>query len=257
MSLDDLGAYHLMLRARTLMLRLEHAAFEEAGLLLREAALRCDGFAAVYATLADWFSLRVFQGWSTDLPTDIAALLKAARTAVELDPGHARAMAVLAHNLMMTEGKHDEALALFERAWAIAPNDAEALIWSVPTLVYSGNGTTAVARAERALLLSPQDPFLFRAQALLGFAYIALGSSPTPWLGGAGPTQPIRTIRRDLLHRGAGRAARQIDIRALALRHQALEPRFRISKLPLSVYCRDRQLSARVTRDLRAAGLPE
>ena len=92
---EELGAYHLLLRARDLVFSLDRRAFDQAGVLLRQAVEIDPDYATLHAVLADWYSLRVFQGWSIDPSSDVLALEKAARTAINLDPCHARALAIL------------------------------------------------------------------------------------------------------------------------------------------------------------------
>jgi TolB-like protein/Tfp pilus assembly protein PilF len=172
---EELGAYHLLLRARDLVFNLDRPAFDQAGVLLRQAVEIDPDYATLHAALADWYSLRVFQGWSIDPSSDVLALEKAARTAINLDPCHARALALLGHNRTLTGRKYQEAKGLFERALNAAPNDAEAWMWSSPTFAYTGQASEAIARAEKALSLSPYDPFLFRYEHFLCIAHYAAG----------------------------------------------------------------------------------
>jgi tetratricopeptide (TPR) repeat protein len=62
---------------------------------------------------------------------------------------------------------------LLSQAFALAPNDVETLCWTVPTLSYIGQTEEAIRRAQRALSLSPLDPFRFRHEHFLSIAYYA------------------------------------------------------------------------------------
>jgi DNA-binding SARP family transcriptional activator len=99
---EDLGAYHLLLRARDLIFKLDRVAFDQAGGLLRQAIERDPGYPAPHAALADWHSLCLFQGWSLDPEKEVLALESAAQTAISLDPCHARALALLGINRTLT-----------------------------------------------------------------------------------------------------------------------------------------------------------
>jgi TolB-like protein len=173
---EDLSAYHLLLRARSLMFEPGLGPFQQAGLLLDRAAERDPDYAPIYATMIDWRSYRIFQGWSVDREADTQAMEEAARIALARDPFHARALAMFGHNRTITERRYVEALSLLERAVAAGPNDAEALIWTVPTLAFVGHANEAIERAERAIMLSPQDPHMFRYEHFLSIAHYAAGN---------------------------------------------------------------------------------
>ncbi len=172
---EDLSAYHLLLRARSLMFEPELDAFQHAGLLLDRAVERDPDYAPIYAAMISWRSYKIFQGWSVDREADIRAMEDAARAALSRDPFHSRALALFWHNRTMVSHQYDEALDLLDRAVAAAPSDAETLIWTTPTLAYVGRPDEAISRAERAIKLSPQDPNLFRYEHFLSLAYYAGG----------------------------------------------------------------------------------
>ena len=234
----------------------KRGAFEEAGVLLREAVGRDGGYAGAHAVLAGWLSLRVFQGWSADRGADMAALLAAARTAIALDPAHGRALALLGHSLVMVEGRHDEALRLFERAAAAAPNDPEALGWSVPTLAYAGDGR-AVGRAELALRLTPEDPFLFRYQSWLGLAHYAAGDceAAAAWGRRSDASNPNYSANLRVTAAALAALGRREEAAGFVARHRALEPGFRVSEARIATFCGVPALAGRFARDYRAAGL--
>ena len=167
---EDLSAYHLLLRARSLMFEPGLDAFQQAGLLLDRAAERDPDYAPIYAAMIGWRSYKIFQGWSVDRAADIRAMDEAARAALASDPFHSRALAMYGHTRAVLAHEYDEALALLDRAVAAGPSDAETLIWTTPTLAYAGRAEEAIDRAERAIKLSPQDPYLFRYEHFLSLA---------------------------------------------------------------------------------------
>ncbi|MCA3279836.1 MAG: winged helix-turn-helix domain-containing protein [Roseomonas sp.] len=173
---EHLSAYHLLLRARSLMFEPGLDAFQQAGLLLDRAVERDPDYAPIYAAMIDWRSYKIFQGWSVDREADSRAMEEAARAALARDPFHARALAMFGHNRTIAERRYDEALSLLDRAVAAGPNDAEALMWTVPTLAFVGRSVQAIERAERAIKLSPQDPHLFRYEHFLSIAHYAAGN---------------------------------------------------------------------------------
>ena len=138
--------------------------------MLRRAIGLDPGYGPTHAALANWYSLRIGQGWSPDAEADARSLETMARLAIGLDTDGGRALAMLGHNRTILLREYDEALALFERALDASPNDAETLMWSSPTFAYLGDPAEAVRRAERAIALSPQDPFMFRYEHFLGYS---------------------------------------------------------------------------------------
>jgi DNA-binding winged helix-turn-helix (wHTH) protein/tetratricopeptide (TPR) repeat protein len=171
----DPGAYGLLLQARQVMLRMDPTTFAEARGLLRAAIVRDGGFAAPHATLGNWYSLLLGQRWSDDPAGDARALEETLRRALELDPDHGRALALLGHTYTIVHRRHTDAIDLLNEALARAPNDAETLIWTAPTLAYVGQAGEAVRRAERAIRLSPEDPLLFRYEHFLSIALYFAG----------------------------------------------------------------------------------
>lgn len=255
---ENLTAYHLMIQARDLIFRLERAAFEQAGELLNRAIGLDPGYAPTHAALADWHSLRIGQGWSTDVASETRALEAAARSAIELDSANGRALAMLGHNRTILGRDYDEALSLIDRALAASPNDAEALMWSSPTLAYTGEPEEALRRAERAIALSPQDPFLYRYEHFVCIAYYAAGNYGAAAHWGrcslhrnSRYTSNLRMTAAALV--GLGRAD---EARPLVDKVIQLEPGFRVGPMISRQAFQDDGRRAQYGRHLVDAGLP-
>jgi tetratricopeptide (TPR) repeat protein len=255
---EDLGAYHLLLQARELMSRLGPETFAEAGTLLQQAIALDPGYAASHAALADWHSLRIFQGWSPDREADVRALEAAVRTALRLDPGHARALALFGHNRTIAGRHYEEAMTLFERALNAVPNDAETWMWTAPTFAYVGRAEEAIQRAERAIALSPQDPFMFRQEHFLGIAHYAAGhhEEAVHWgrrseLGNPNYTSNLRITAAALVALGHPGEAEPLVRRVMAL-----EPGFRAAAFIRTQAFRDDAQRALYGQRLVEAGFP-
>ncbi|MCA3359502.1 MAG: winged helix-turn-helix domain-containing protein [Roseomonas sp.] len=170
---EHLGAYHLLLRAREMIARLDRESFTEAGRLL-EYALGIDaGYGNLHGAHAGWLTLRMFQGWSNDWKGDKALMEKTAKIALRLDPDNARTLSLFGHSRTIMDEDCATAEIILKQAFALAPNDVETLCWTVPTLSYIGQSEEAIRRAQRALSLSPLDPFRFRHKHFLSLAYYA------------------------------------------------------------------------------------
>ena len=255
---EDLGAYHLMLRARASMFEFTVGPFEEAGVLLERARARDPDYAPIYASMIEWRCYRIFQGWSPDREADIRALEEAAKAALSRDPGHARALALYGHNRTIIGHHYDEALGLLDRAVASGPNDAETLIWTVPTLAYVGRGEEAVGRARRAIALSPQDPLMFRYEHFLSIAHYAAGDLEAAARIGlaAAARHPNFTSNLRMTVAALAGLGRLAEAAPLVERLMALQPALRVGQsLPRYAF-RDGALRERHARWLRLAGVP-
>lgn len=255
---DDITAYHLMLQARERILRLERVAFDEAGILLEAALARDPRYAPLHATLAAWYSLRIGQGWTPSPDTDTEALQHAARTAIEIDPLNARALALLGHTRTILARDYDEASALFQRALDAAPNDSECWLWSSPTHAFLGQPGEALLRAERALSLSPNDPFRFRAEHFMAIAHYAGGNFAAAAVFGQRSLQGNRNYTSNLRITAAALAAqgREEEARILTRRMLALHPAFRVGPMIARQAFKNVAIREQYRHHLVSAGLP-
>ena len=122
------------------------------------------------AQLAHW------PGMGPDVASETRAVEAAARSAIELNSGNGRALAMLGHNRTILGRDYQRGIEPHRPGAGGLANDAEALMWSSPTLAYTGEPEEALRRAERAIALSPQDPFLFRYKHFMCIAHYADGN---------------------------------------------------------------------------------
>jgi adenylate cyclase len=255
---ENLGAYHRLLQARELIFDLDRTSFDRAGELLSEAISLDPEYANTHVALCDWCSLRLGQGWSPDPASDAQMLDRAARTAIRRDPENAHALVMLGHNRTLLDLDYDEALALFDRALAAAPNDATVLIMSSPTFAFSGQPAEAVRRAERALSLSPQDSFAFRIHHFLSIAHFFNSNFAEAEHWGRESlahnqnyTSNLRLLACILVERG-----KLGEARTLAARAMALQPNFRVRPAVERYVSRDEAWRRKYGDNLIAAGVP-
>lgn len=255
---DDLSAYHLLLRARDLLFAFDRGPFEEAGDLLQRAAERDPHYAPIYAAMIEWLAYRIFQGWSPDREADTRAMEEAARVALARDPFHARALALYGHNRTIIHHHYDEALELLDRAVSAGPNDAETLIWTSPTLAYVGRTDEAIARANRAMQLSPQDPRMFLYEHFLSIAHYAAGDLDTAARIGlsAARARPNFTSNLRITVAALAGLGRLQEAAPMVDRLMTLQPTLRVGQsLPRFAF-RDPAMRERHGRFLRLAGVP-
>lgn len=173
---DSLTAYDLLLRGNDLMLRLEEKNFNRARGLLQKAVAEDPSYAPAWAYAAYWHTLRVGQGWSSDVDSDNEAAVRCSEAALERDEGFALALAIRGHLKSFVDHDFTAASALLDRALACGPNLSLGWSFASATSGYMGEGPVAVLRAEHALRLSPRDPFSFRHESMLAQAHYINGN---------------------------------------------------------------------------------
>ncbi|PIE17025.1 MAG: hypothetical protein CSA68_00050 [Rhodobacterales bacterium] len=175
----ELEPYHLVVRAKDLIFRMDRTTFERAGDLLQQAVAMESAFAPAHALLAEWHAINAWQGWSQSLDVECDKLFEHVQRAIQLRPLDGRSIALLAHARFMFRREHDAAMELGAKAIEINPSDSETLIWSVPALAYSGVPARAIENGEKAIKLSPLDPFSFRNEHFLSVAHYVSGNYET------------------------------------------------------------------------------
>jgi len=255
---EDLTAYQLMLQARELIFRLERPAFEHAGNLLHEALGRDPSYSPLHAATADWHSLRIWQGWSSDSEADMRSVEAMACSAIAMDSGNGRALAMLGHNRTIYRREYEDALNLIDRAFRASPNDAEAMMWSSPTYAYIGEVAEALRRAERAIALSPQDPFMFRYEHFVSIAHYAAGAYDEAAYWGMRSLRANPHYTSNLRFTAAAMVGlgRPDEARPLANKIVEIDPDFRVSPMIARQAFRDVARREQYGRHLIEAGLP-
>ena len=158
---QDATAYDLVLRAMTLITRLERSLFVEAGELLRQALAQEPDYAAAHAWYAFWQMFLFGQGWANDPKAVMTEAGRLAERAVMLDPQDAKALSIAGHVRAFLHRRWREGLSLQERALTLNPNLAMAWALSGAALAYIGDIGEAERRMIRYKKLSPLDPHAF------------------------------------------------------------------------------------------------
>jgi DNA-binding SARP family transcriptional activator/TolB-like protein len=255
----DATAYDLLLRALSLMDRLERPLFVQAGELLRQAITVEPDYAAAHAWYAYWHVLLVGQGWARDPAVGITQAGRLAERAITLDPQDAKALTIAGHVRAFLHHRLHEAIALHERALTLNPNLAMAWNLSGVAFAYLGEVDEAERRIRHYKMLSPLDPHAFFFDtafiivALLKQDYkeaVAAGrrvSEMNPAFSGA-----CKPYLAALGHLGLMEEAAVVRQRLLAI-----ESGFTVSRfLQINAFGRADQLED-YAKGLRLAGVPE
>ncbi|MDA7425270.1 BTAD domain-containing putative transcriptional regulator [Thalassococcus lentus] len=256
---SDLGAYHLMLRAREIAFALDPTTFGGARGLLEMAVQRDPSYSTSQLAMADWLSIQLGQGWADDPAGDARALHETAERAVQLSGQSARALTRFAHNQTALSGYRETAVDTCRRALRAAPRDAETLLWSAPTLTFEGQTAQAIENTQAAIELSPFDPYIFRFFHFLSIAHYAAGEYLEAAEAGrrsfqANPhyTSNLRMTAAALMEIG------EIDeARKMAGQVKRHDPNFRVGAFLAKQPFRDVQIGQKYASRLIEVGLPQ
>jgi class 3 adenylate cyclase/TolB-like protein len=256
---ENLDAYEYMLRGLDLLYRLSENEFEQARRMFELSIDLDDSYAAPYAFIALWHSIRVNQGWSSDRAADMAKVDDFASAALLRDPNDPWALALSGHLRALLFRHFDAAFDLFDRALRANPNSAFAWSRSSPAYSYFGNTVEARRRAEEALRLSPLDPHVFfthSALALAAYTEEDYGSAMA-WARRSSGKNPKWTGNLRLLAASLAAAGRIDEARRIGDSIARMEPGFRVREFCESYAYSEESLRARLATHLLLAGLPE
>jgi adenylate cyclase len=167
----SMTAYDLTLQALDQLNRMDRPAIEQARKLLEQATGVDPDYAPAYSRLASLHLRWVAQGWSEDELADRRIAASNARLAIERDPNDAVALAIYGHIQSYLLKDYVIATDYLERAMTVGPSCPLAWGYSSLTRGYLGDYVGAVARAERAVRLSPLGPDAFWFEHFLSQAY--------------------------------------------------------------------------------------
>jgi tetratricopeptide (TPR) repeat protein len=256
---DNLDAYDYFLRGMANLHQWTNESTDEALRLFYEAIELDRDYASAYGMAAFCFRMRKANGRLSDRSREIAEGARLARLAVDLGPEDPVALATGGYALAFVAHDLDAGSAFLDRALALNPNLASALLSDGWVRTFLGEADAAIERLTYVMRLSPLDPHIFRAQGGIALAHLL-----------AGRTEQARSYAEMALkHRPsylpalrefaaanalAGRLAEAQD--AMAELHR-LYPTLRVSTVRDWVPFRRAEDLARLEDGLRAAGLPE
>jgi adenylate cyclase len=254
---DSLAAYDLVLRAFPHLWG--HRSEDNAeAIRLLDQAMALDPAYARAPALAAWArAQQIVYNWTTDIAAERAAaiaLVERAAPNVEDDP---LALTALATAMMLAIADVDRSQVLVDRALAIDPNQAWAWTRRGFLNVYRGTPADGVPCFQRALRLSPLDPFMFNCYIGLGLASFASGDyrQAVQWTEQAlgarhGMNWAYRDLATFLAQAGEIERARE----ALA-RLKATRPHLTLAYVADSLSFMEPGLKGRYVEGLRLAGL--
>ena len=143
-----------------------------------EAGLKADpDNARLWGLLASVLTVDLINGWNGAGGPEVDRAEAAAKKAISLDYN-----TPLAHHALgwvnRLRGKHQAAFDAFNEAVKIDPNFARAYAQVANEMVFLGDAKNAIPLVEKAIQLSPNDPFMGGFLWVKGRAYFTLGDYP-------------------------------------------------------------------------------
>jgi TolB-like protein/cytochrome c-type biogenesis protein CcmH/NrfG len=154
---DSMDAWDLVMRALSHYWRVTRQDNVVAQALLEKAVAIDPNYGQALGVLASSHTFCAHMGWE-DMTAAVPTAESAARTAIQTDRDDAWAHYALAHVHLFAR-RFDDSLAEFELALRLNPNFAIAQGFYALALSYCGRWEDADMAANRALRLSPRDPF--------------------------------------------------------------------------------------------------
>jgi adenylate cyclase len=252
---DNLSAYDLYLRAAQRLYSSTREGSVEAIQLLHHALEIDPRYGAAASLAASCHLHNISHGWAVDPKSAIEEATRLSRLALNVDGNDPEALAI-AGRVTAFSGDIDAAIDLVDRAVALNPNSANAWLRRGLTYRHVGRPDEALRSFERAIRLSPVDPWIFLMFTGMGIAFIdlrrfdeAVAFARKALRINQASSMVYRCLAVALAHLG-----RQAETKEAVTHMLELEPNFRITEWV------DRTSSSKLQvfiDGLRKAGLPE
>jgi adenylate cyclase len=253
---ENLTAYDLYLRSRQKSYVRNREGLAET-IQLAHRALDIDpSFTLAAAAAASAHLDNVSLGFATDPQFDRTEAARLVRLALSLDENDERVLATAGYLAAFLHGDYETAIDFADRAVACNPNEPR--VWQQRANIYryAGQYEEAIRSCERSIRLSPMDPWLHIALAVMGQTLIelhrfdeAVAVSKKALRQNPSDTTALRGLASALAHLGRDAEAREAAARLLefdpAFTMSSWTARFNTSNLKL------------LNEGLRKAGLPE
>jgi len=257
---ESLDAWDLYLRALALRYQYTEEAIQEAVVMLRRELAIDPSFAPAAAMIGSCLMHQRVHRLAPVSDAEIAEAVRLARGAIEAGKDDPDALWMAGWTLSVFGGEPATGANVIDRALALNPNSAHA--WAARGLVslIQNRPDAAIEASERAIRLSPLDPWGARAFTfLLGAAHFAAGryEQAIEWADRALAAQP--GYRPGLLVKVASLAhlGRIDEARDWLGRVLELEPGLTIARWKATAPTLRPEYVARSEEGLRKAGMPE
>jgi adenylate cyclase len=254
---DSLDAYDLYLRALPYAFVAMPEDADKALALLGKAIELEPDYAAAHAIIAFCHEQRYLRGGLQEATRNAA--LRHARQAIAAGGDDAAALATAGFVIAVAGQDYETALTAFDRSFALSSSSALALGYSSIVRAWNGDDAIAVEQANRALRLSPFDPWLYMPYIGLAYAHFAAGRFEETVAAASLATQsnPRFTVPQILHAAALGCLDRSEDAKTAVQRLLELQPGITVATAILSArYVNPKNIAA-LGDALGRAGLPE
>jgi TolB-like protein len=253
---DNLDAYDLVLRAQSDVYSGMPDRATKALVVLQRALALDPAYALAHAfTAMCHHNLFLRAGLHEQ---DRAASMRHARAAILHGQDDALALTFAGFSIGMDGHEPAAAFTAFDSALAVSPSSALTYILGSVILGWTGQAERAIEWSERALRLSPFDPWAFAAFHALVLSHSLRGRYQEAVTAAykAVQSNPAHSISYMLLAASLAKLGRLDEAKTAAARVLELQPAFRYSRQFAGVDCAP-ALAASLGEALRTVGLPE
>lgn len=253
---ESLDAYDLVLRSQPDVYSGMPERVTKALVLLERALTLDPDYALAHAFAAMCHHCLFLRGGLHEASR--TASLRHAQAAIEHGQDDALALTFAAFSIGMDGHDHAAAFAAFEAALAVSPSSAVTYILGSVVFAWTGEAERAIEWGERAMRLSPFDPWAFAAfhSLMLGHFHCGRYEEAANAAYKAVQSNPGHSISHMLLAASLAKLGRLDEAKAAAARVLELQPSFRYSRQFSGVGCAP-ALAAFLSEALRVTGLPE
>jgi TolB-like protein len=172
---ENLEAYDLVLRGRSLSEAMQGDSLEKAARLYRRAIATDPNYALAYALLARTLWIIVSLHGTEPSADELVGYADFARTAVRLGQADAETLCTAANMIALPGGQLEEGIAIIDRALALNPNSADALAVSGMLRAYAGDTEMAFRHLREADRLGPPGAYIITKASGFYLAYFVDG----------------------------------------------------------------------------------
>jgi len=256
---ERLDAYDLYLRALARTYRYTAEGVGEAVVLLRQALAIDPSYAPAAAMVGRCLMLQRVQGWEAISDDDIAEGVRLARQALEAARDDPDVMWQAAWPLFFFAGERAMAAAVLDRALTLNPNAALAWMTRGWICALRNQPEAAIEAFDRALRLSPFDPFGYFNVVGLALAHLAARrfEEAIEWADRGLHDQPRLTTALRVKIVAYAHLGRLDEARAELGRLLAIDPKLTIAAIRVLFVSAAPEFLELYVTGLRLAGLPE
>ena len=252
----NIEAYLTLIEGQQYLIKANPENFTQAKKFFKEAISLDPAYATPYIFLGIMHTLEVQHGWSKFPEKSIEEASKLAKKAKGLDEFHP-SLYILLGILKLISRQYNKAMAFYERAYELDPNNSMPLYNKGNCLVFMGKPQEAIASFQKILRIDPLSP---------GFAYMGLGHAnlimenyeEAIWY-----YKKVAEINPNRLLPHLGTAGCYAALEKLEEAHEAtaevlrLYPEFSTKNFVMAMPYKNPSLKERWISNLLIAGLPE